>query len=129
MKIITFAFKSTTIDMKDMTFTEAKNAFDAEYGSVSVFTCFLSVHQTFNSKTSFRKKDIAEVWDKQLKAYLKESEDTSSFTLDDFIEKDNDYNSKVGIYELDKTAKYLKEKLNKAIDDVVNDKKVMMEFS
>ena len=57
MKIITFAFKSTTIDMKDMTFTEAKNAFDAEYGSVSVFTCFLSVHQTFNSKTSFRKKD------------------------------------------------------------------------
>ena len=55
--------------------------------------------------------------------------DTSSFTLDDFIEKDNDYNSKVGIYELDKTAKYLKEKLNKAIDDVVNDKKVMMEFS
>lgn len=53
---------------------------------------------------------------------------TKDFTLENFLEKDNEYNSMAGIYELDKTAKYLKEKLNKAIDDIVNDREVATFF-
>lgn len=53
---------------------------------------------------------------------------TKEFTLENFLEKDNEYNSTAGIYELDKTAKYLKEKLNKAIDDIVNDREVKIIF-
>ncbi len=53
---------------------------------------------------------------------------TDDFTLDNFEEKDNEYNLTAGIYELDKTAKRLKDKLNKAIDDIVNDKEVTIAF-
>lgn len=53
---------------------------------------------------------------------------TDDFTLDNFEGNDNEYNLTAGIYELDKTAKRLKEKLNKAIDDIVNDKDVQIEF-
>lgn len=55
--------------------------------------------------------------------------DTSDFTLENFLEKDDEYNSDAGIYELDKTAKQLKRILNKAIDDVVNDREVIVTFS
>lgn len=51
-----------------------------------------------------------------------------AFTLDNFIEQDNAYNETAGIYELDKTAKKLKEILNKAIDDIANDKEVTIKF-
>lgn len=54
--------------------------------------------------------------------------DTEGFSLDNFLVKDNEYNSTAGIYELDKTAKYLKDKLNKAIDDIVNDREVEIGF-
>ena len=54
--------------------------------------------------------------------------DTSDFTLDNFLEKDNDFNSTAGIYELDKSAKRLKEKLNKAIDDIINNRDVDISF-
>jgi type I restriction enzyme S subunit len=47
---------------------------------------------------------------------------------DTFLQADNDYNKTAGIYELDKTAKQLKEKLNQAIDDIVNDKQVDITF-
>ena len=53
---------------------------------------------------------------------------TDDFTLDNFEEKDNEYNLTAGIYELDKTAKRLKDKLNKAIDDIVNDRDVKIDF-
>lgn len=53
---------------------------------------------------------------------------TDDFTLDNFEGKDNEYNLTAGIYELDKTAKRLKDKLNKAIDDIVNDRDVKFEF-
>lgn len=53
---------------------------------------------------------------------------TEDFTLDNFLTKDDEFNSTAGIYELDKTAKYLKDKLNKAIDDIVNDREVKIEF-
>lgn len=49
--------------------------------------------------------------------------------LDDFLNFDNSFNEKAGIYELDKTAKQLKEILNKAIDDIANDREVKIQFS
>ena len=49
-------------------------------------------------------------------------------TLSSFLEEDEKYNQKAGIYELDKTAKHLKALLNKAIDDVVNDRPVDISF-
>lgn len=54
--------------------------------------------------------------------------DTSSFTLANFLEKDNEFNSVAGIYELDKSAKQLKRILDKAVDDIVNDREVEIRF-
>lgn len=51
-----------------------------------------------------------------------------TFTLDNFLEQDNAFNEAAGIYELDKTAKQLKEILNKAIDDIANDREVDIGF-
>ena len=53
---------------------------------------------------------------------------TGEFTLDNFTEKDNAYNSEAGIYELDKTAKHLQELLNEAIDKIVNNQEVEIKF-
>jgi hypothetical protein len=53
---------------------------------------------------------------------------TNTFTLDNFLLEDEMYNQEAGIYELDKTAKQLKEILNKAIDNIVNDKEVEIKF-
>lgn len=54
---------------------------------------------------------------------------TDTFTLDNFMEQDNAFNETAGIYELDNTAKQLKEMLNKAIDDIINDREVNIFFS
>jgi Type I restriction modification DNA specificity domain len=51
-----------------------------------------------------------------------------TFTLANFLDKDNEYNEEAGIYELDKTAKQLREILNRSIDDVINDKVVKIKF-
>lgn len=51
-----------------------------------------------------------------------------TFMLDNFLEQDNAFNETAGIYELDKTAKQLKEILNKAIDDIANDREVDIGF-
>ncbi|MBR4275925.1 MAG: restriction endonuclease subunit S [Prevotella sp.] len=48
--------------------------------------------------------------------------------LDNFMDYDADFNSTAGIYELDKSAKYLKKILNKTIDDIVNNREVKIEF-
>lgn len=53
---------------------------------------------------------------------------TDTFTLDNFLEQDNAFNETAGIHELDKTAKQLKEILNRAIDDIVNDRDVQINF-
>lgn len=53
---------------------------------------------------------------------------TMNCTLDNFIATDTKYNEKAGINELDKTIKKLQEKLDKAIDNVVNDKQVDITF-
>lgn len=49
-------------------------------------------------------------------------------TLEKFLQTDTTYNNQAGIYELDKTAKKLKERLNKTIDDIVNDRQVKITF-
>ena len=51
-----------------------------------------------------------------------------TFTLANFLDKDNEFNEQAGIYELDKTAKQLKEILNQSIDNIVNDKTVKIKF-
>lgn len=54
--------------------------------------------------------------------------ETTDLKLDDFLNYDNNFNQEAGIYELDKTMKYLQEKLNKAINDIVDDIEVKIEF-
>lgn len=51
-----------------------------------------------------------------------------TFILSNFLEEDNKYNLLAGIYELDKTAKQLKEILNQTIDNIVNDKEIVINF-
>jgi type I restriction enzyme S subunit len=53
---------------------------------------------------------------------------SDTFTLENFLEKDKEFNEKAGIYELDKTAKHLKGLLDKAIDDIANDREVNIAF-
>ncbi len=55
--------------------------------------------------------------------------DTQDFTIENFIEKDNIFNEKAGIYELDKSLKQLKLILNETIDNIVNDKEVNINFN
>lgn len=70
-----------------------------------------------------KQKEIAQLYHNPINKY-----EAKSFTLANFLEKDNAYNKQAGIYELDKTAKQLKEILNQAIDDIVNDKEVKIKF-
>jgi len=61
--------------------------------------------------------------------YNEESKyDIQDWNLDNFLIKDKEFNNIAGIYELDKTAKQLKVKLNLAIDNIVNDKPVKIGF-
>lgn len=53
----------------------------------------------------------------------------NTFTLANFLDKDNEYNQEAGIYELDKTAKQLKEILNQTIDNIVNDNEIKIKFT
>mgnify|MGYP000741758266 FL=1 len=50
-------------------------------------------------------------------------------TLKNFLDTDLKYNKTAGIYELNKTATLLKEKLNFVIDNIVNDKLVKTDFA
>jgi type I restriction enzyme S subunit len=50
-------------------------------------------------------------------------------TLKDFLETDTKYNKTAGIYELNKTATLLKEKLDFVIGNIVNDKPVKIDFA
>ena len=54
--------------------------------------------------------------------------ETSNLKLDDFLDYDNKFNQEAGIYELDKSMKYLQEKLNQTINDIVDDIKVKIQF-
>ena len=51
-----------------------------------------------------------------------------SYSLDNFLEQDTAVNEMAGIYELDKSMKRLKERLNDVIDDIVNDRDIEINF-
>lgn len=69
-----------------------------------------------------KQKEIAELY------YNPKEYTTSNCTLDDFLTYDNLYNETAGIYELDKTAKHLRELLDTAIDKIVRNQKVDIVF-
>lgn len=69
-----------------------------------------------------RQEEIAKMY------YSEKEYNTSGFSLDNFIQKDNDYNFDAGIYELDKTAKQLKTILNNSINNIVNSEEVNIHF-
>lgn len=54
---------------------------------------------------------------------------TSQFNLNNFLKLDHSYNEHAGIYELDKTAKQLRKILNLAIDSIINNKPVNLQFT
>lgn len=54
--------------------------------------------------------------------------DSSKCSTYDFLEYDDEFNNAAGIYELDKSMKYLKEKLNIAIDAIANDEQLELKF-
>ncbi|MBF0111785.1 MAG: hypothetical protein HQK74_03525 [Desulfamplus sp.] len=66
-----------------------------------------------------KQKEIAQLYHNPENIYQ-----TNTFTLYNFLEQDNAFNEKAGIYDLDKTAKKLKEILDKSIDNIVNDREV-----
>ncbi|MFY9391313.1 MAG: hypothetical protein WAP10_01470 [Bacteroidales bacterium] len=90
-----------------------------------------------NSLTSYQSDDInfpnfSEDKQKKIASLYHNSNSNyqaGTFTLDNFLKKDNAFNETAGIYELDKTAKQLKEILNKAIDDIANDREVTINFN
>ncbi len=50
-------------------------------------------------------------------------------TLKDFLELDNKFNKQAGIYELDRTAKQLKKRLDEVIDKIANDERIEILFN
>jgi type I restriction enzyme S subunit len=54
---------------------------------------------------------------------------TNTCTLNNFLQTDINFNSMAGIYELDKTANILKERLDYTIDNIINDIEVEISFS
>ena len=53
---------------------------------------------------------------------------TGNCTPENFLQTDTKINQQAGIYELDKSAKKIKERLNKTIDDIINDRQVKITF-
>ena len=53
---------------------------------------------------------------------------TATFTLENFLTEDSQYNEQAGIYELDKTVKQLQNLLNQEIENIINDKPVTISF-
>lgn len=72
---------------------------------------------------SSKQKEIATLY------YNSQNYNIGEFTMDNFEEKDKQFNNKAGIYELDKTARMLKQMLDKAIDNLINNKDVVTSFN
>lgn len=68
-------------------------------------------------------KEIASLY------YNSQDYDKLNFNLTNFIEKDDIFTKCAGIYELDKAANKIKILLDKAIDDVVNNRSVSITFN
>lgn len=54
--------------------------------------------------------------------------DSKNWNLNNFENNDKKFNSIAGIYDLDKSLKYLKSLLDGAIDSVINDKQINLKF-
>lgn len=78
----------------------------------------------FPSFDEAKQKEIAKFYHNAEVEYKAEN-----FILENFLSKDNEYNEQAGIYELDKTAKRLKEILNTVIENIINDQEVQISFS
>ena len=50
-------------------------------------------------------------------------------SLEDFLTYDNEFNKEAGIYEIDKSKRILKENLDKAIENIINDIEVKVNFN
>lgn len=72
---------------------------------------------------NYKEKEISRLYHNPEAIYM-----TDAFTLENFQLKDNDFNLRAGIYELDKAMKHLKKILDQAIDNVINDKDVDIRF-
>jgi hypothetical protein len=70
-----------------------------------------------------KQNEIVQLFHKQFVSY-----NPQDWNLDIFLTKDDEFNKIAGIYELDKTIKQLKAKLDIAIDDIVNDRPVKTEL-
>lgn len=77
----------------------------------------------FPKFTDSKQKDIALLYHNPKSRYS-----SALLTVETFLQQDSLFNQKAGIYELDKTAKRLKEILDKAIDDIVNNREVQIRF-
>jgi hypothetical protein len=53
----------------------------------------------------------------------------NGLNLENFLEKDQTWNEKAGIIELDKSVKQMKKYLNKTLDKIINDEKVEISFN
>lgn len=56
-------------------------------------------------------------------------EKLNSATLNNFLDIDNEFNSEAGIFELDKSAKRYKERLDEVINKIANDKEIDIDFN
>lgn len=54
--------------------------------------------------------------------------ETFSLTLKNFLKYDSDFNERAGIYEIDKSLKYLQKKLDSAIRNIAENKEVTIKF-
>lgn len=67
-------------------------------------------------------KEIASLY------YNSQNYDTLDFNITNYIEKDEIFNERAGIFELNKAANNIKILLDKAIDDIVNNRRVDITF-
>ncbi len=64
-----------------------------------------------------------------VKLYSNPYKNIANFDGDDFLEDDKKWNKKVGIVELDCSVKELKKRLNKVLNQIVNDEKVNLKIA
>ena len=60
--------------------------------------------------------------------YYSETTIPIGLSIDNFEEIDSMFNNEAGIYELDRTCKFLKEKLSVLFDNIINSKQTSFEF-
>lgn len=71
-----------------------------------------------------KQKEIAKLYHNEKAKY-----NVNDCTINNFLKTDIAFNEIAGIYELDKTMKIIKERLNQIIDDIVNNKEIEVKFN